>query len=310
MVSKKFAVIFTVLVLTLAVGGIGVFFLAINTLGAQSEAVIMQRIEQAQVYSQSPTNISNRESFDVSRTQFFETEAVSAVADNIYHIGSYMPIFYDMGATDVLEFLPLHIVQVLDAQDTWKQVRTVRGEKWINMDWLPNEVLIDVPGFHQQALGMPTGCEIVSFAMVVNKYTEVCVFDLVEEMPRNYDPLLGFRGDPFTPGGFTILPPALMEMTERHLGSAVDMTGASIEEVQAQLARSRPVLAWVRGMFGFTVHVIVLTGFNEYGFFYNDSWLGGINEFMTYERFLAMWEDPIQDLRLNRSYPPRIALSY
>jgi len=308
MVSKKLAIILTILTLTLTICGVGVFFFVISTLGAESETVLLQRVERTQSL---PTfSTTARENWDVSRPQFSAAGAQSAIADNIYHIGGYMPIFYHMGATEIIEFLPLHIVQILDTQGNWKHVRTVRGEKWINMDWLPGEMVLDVPGLNQQALGMPTGCEIVSLAMLINKYQEVCVFTLVDEMPRNFDPLLGFRGDPFTAGGFTILPPALMEMTERHLGSAVDMTGATIEEVQAHITRGRPVLAWVRGMFGFTVHVIVLTGFNEYGFFYNDSWLGGINEFISYQDFLAMWEDSIIDVHLNRTYPPRIALSF
>ena len=308
--SKKFAAFFCVLVLLVAVGTSGMFFVMLR-LSAESEMVInlMQSGRSGQAQSSRALAV-DRDDWEISRGQFLADAALALTFDDFYYIGKYIPVFYNKNDFEPKGILFLNIVSVQEQQDSWKLVSGSNGEKWIDMDWKPEEFLIDLPGLNQQALGLPTGCEIVALTMVINKYVDIDVFALIEEMPRSYDPLLGFRGDPFTRGGFTILPPALMELTERHLGSARDMTGASVSDVQAQLAIGRPVVAWVRGMFGFYVHAITLTGFNRYGFFYNDPWLGGVNEFITYERFLAMWEDPIRDLRLNRIYPPRMALSY
>ena len=305
--GKKFAIFFCILVFFITMGSLGMFFVMMR-LSMESGGFLTRQAFMAQTYRQA--SIVNRDDWDITRAEFLAQAAQAQKGSNLHHIGRYTPVFYNIWDPYPKDILQLHIVQVLDQLDSWKLIRTINGEKWINLDWMPKEVLLDVPGLNQQTLGLPTGCEIVALAMLINKYAEVDVFTLIEEMPFSYDPLLGFRGDPFTRGGFTILPPALLELTERHIGQAVDMTGASIEDVQAQLAIGRPVLTWLRGMFGFYVHVIVLTGYNPYGFFYNDPWLGGVNEFITYEAFLAMWEDPIRDLRLNRVYPPRIALSY
>ena len=307
MVSKKFAVFFSVLILLIVVGSLGMFF-AMLRLRAESEGALARRIEaMMQAYRQVSLQ---REGWEISRRQFSAVAAETIGEGYLQHINRYVPVFENINDYYPTGIAHLHIVQVLEQQGSWKLIRNASGDKWIDEDWVPEEILMDVPVFNQQILGLPTGCEIVALAMLINKHVEIDVFCLLYEMPRNDDPLLGFRGDPFTRGGFTILPPALLEMTERHIGSAVDMTGASIEDIQAQLALGRPVLAWVRGMFGFNVHVITLTGFNQYGFFYNDPWLGGVNEFITYRDFLAMWEGPIRDMRLNRVYPPRIALSF
>jgi len=282
-------------------------FFSVFRLHAEGAVATIQRLDRERIDQRAA---AMRLDGIASRTQFSALSAEAQNSGRLYYIGRRMPVFYNIWDEQPIEILSLHIVEVIARSDNWKLVRSIYGEKWIDMYWIPNEILMNVPSFNQQSLGLPTGCEIVALAMLINKYVDVDIFTLVYEMPRSYDPLLGFRGDPFTRGGFTILPPALIEMTKGHIGSAFDLTGASIEDVQAQLALGRPVLAWVRGMFGFNVHVITLTGFNQYGFFYNDPWLGGVNEFIYYDHFLAMWDDPIIDTRLNRTYPVRMALSY
>ena len=189
---------------------------------------------------------------------------------------------------------------------SYKYVQNFDSE-WI---WLPDiSIMDDIPIYNQRELGLPTGCEIVSLAMMMNKFIDIDVFDLVDGIPRNEDPLKGFSGNPYNKTGFSIFPPALLEITKTHLGNAVDLTGATIEQLQAQIASNKPVLVWVRGMFNFNVHVIVLTGYNESGFFYNDGWSGKSGEFFEYDRFWAMWNDQIIYYKLNKKYPPRIALS-
>jgi len=279
-------------------------FIALTRLIEERAATLALYREMAHAY------FMNTNTSDSSRAQFAALSAAAGSASNLHFIGRYTPVFRNMGDEVPKDIVSLHIVQILNERNEWMLINNNGVEKWIDTNWKPEEVLMHIPSLNQQTLGLPTGCEIVAFAMLVQNYVDVDVFTLIDEMPRSQDPLLGFRGDPFSGGGFTILPSALMDMMEQYMGSAIDMTGASIEDVQAQLAIGRPVLTWLRGMFNFNVHVITLTGFNQYGFFYNDPWLGGINEFITYEEFLAMWEDPIRDTILNRIYPPRIAMSY
>ena len=304
MISKRFAYTFLAILILAIVSVMAILFTTLR-LRAESDAFIFARNEPYLYHHQTVARPG------ATRSQFAARSAEEFSAPNLLYVGRVVPIFENMRDSEPKDEIYLHIVQVIEQRSYWKRVSATIGEIWIYAV-LPqvSEILLDVPSFNQQQLGLRTGCEIVALAMVINKYVDVDVFTLVYEMPRSRDPLLGFRGDPFTRGGFTILPPALMELTERHIGSAKDMTGASIEEVQAQLARGRPVLVWLRGMFNFNVHVITLTGFNQYGFFYNDPWLGGVNVFISYEDFLAYWDDPIRDRILDRIYEPRIAMSY
>ncbi|MCL2015362.1 MAG: C39 family peptidase [Defluviitaleaceae bacterium] len=297
MVKKKFVVFIGVVLVLVILAATTAFFW----------------IMRVQVYLAQQPEIPREEWYSARMLRSDFSAATTRDNFEAQQISQYTPVFENMGDDTPKDVIYLHIVQVLERHDDWTHIRTFNGDKWIyeNWHWIPSELQIeDVPGFNQQELGLFTGCEIVALAMVINRHVEIDVLDLVEQMPRSEDPLLGFRGDPFSSGGFTILPPALLELTERHIGSAIDMTGASIEDIQAQLVEDRPVLTWLRGMFGFNVHVIVITGFNQYGFFYNDPWLGGVGSFIEYDYFLAMWEDPILDLRLDRVYPPRMALSY
>jgi len=290
----------------IVLGMMGLFFVMFR-INFEIESLLMRNLSNRRAYMQ--TAVWRNFDANATRTGFAAAASASAAAD-LQFIGRTVPVFNDIFDEDPIDVLPLHIVKILEQRGDWKYVNTGSTAKWINTAWVLDEVLMDIPSFNQQALGLPTGCEIVALAMLINKYTDIDVFTLVEQMPRSYDPWLGFRGDPFTRYGFTILPPALLALTEYHIGSAKDMTGASVSDVQAQLSMGRPVLAWVRGMFGFNVHVITLTGFNQYGFYYNDPWIGNVNAFITYDYFLSMWEDPILDMRLNRSYPIRMALSY
>jgi uncharacterized protein YvpB len=55
---------------------------------------------------------------------------------------------------------------------------------------------------------------------------------------------------------------------------------------------------------------VVLTGYDEYGFFYNDPWTGVKDTFITYENFYSIWNNPIRDNALDRISLPRKALSF
>lgn len=174
---------------------------------------------------------------------------------------------------------------------------------------LRDSVQLDVPIFNQQTLGYMSGCEIVSLGMLINYVTPVEITTLVAEMPRSADPTKGFRGEPTMSDGFTILPTALMGLTEKYLGQAKDMTGCSEQDLKEQLNTDHPIVIWVNGL-GFNVHAICLTGYNQDGFFYNDPWTGAKDVFISEAEFSAIWNNPIFDEHLNISYPVHLALSY
>ena len=180
--------------------------------------------------------------------------------------------------------------------------------------YIPHAVQLAVPILDQRALGLPHGCEIVSLAMLIafhNGPDSFCLDTLVDAMPRSPNPRLGFRGNPRATG-FTILPAALLPLANQHLDGAFDMTGASLGDLRAQLAAYRPVMVWVGGrMHGFTVHAVVVTGYNRYGFYLNDPWTGEQNYFMPYVEFLQHWNCRIRDFYIFDYYfPPRMAIGF
>ena len=170
-------------------------------------------------------------------------------------------------------------------------------------------VKLNVPVFNQRKLGYLSGCETVSLGMLINYETEVDISTLISEIPSSSDPTKGFRGDIRTMNGFTILPMALTELTEKYLGTAKDLSGGTTEDLKEQLNAEHPIVIWVNGL-GFNVHAICLTGYDEEGFFYSDPWTGEKNVFIEYDAFYKIWDTPIYDKHFGISYPTRLALSY
>lgn len=125
---------------------------------------------------------------------------------------------------------------------------------------------------------LATGCEITSVTMMVNYAgANESKIKLAMEMPKHpWDPNRGFVGNSFTKNGWTIYPPALMEQVENYTGSAVNLTGVNNRSLERILV-NKPVVVWVSPMHGFTVHAIVLTGYDEHYFYYNDPWTGQKN---------------------------------
>lgn len=134
------------------------------------------------------------------------------------------------------------------------------------------KVLLNVPLIAQRP-DLPTGCEIVSLTMVLKyKGAKVDKAKLAREMPRHAsDPNHGYVGNPYTSKGYTIYPPALMNLTKKYAGSAVNMTGASNATLEAKLRAGRPIVTWVK-LGGFNVHCVALTGYDSGNYYYNDPW--------------------------------------
>ena len=174
----------------------------------------------------------------------------------------------------------------------------------------PEEMFIlDVPSYDQQELGLPTGCEIVSLAMMINYRYSADVTTLADQMPRSSDPNEGYRGNPYRSDGYSIFPSALMELLSDYVGNAIDMTGAEVSTLKEQLISGAPVIVWVNGL-GFVVHCITLTGFDENGLYYNDPWTGEKSAYITDEEFYDIWNEPIYDPFNDTYHAPRMALSY
>jgi uncharacterized protein YvpB len=244
------------------------------------------------------------------------------------------------GATPVASISP-QVVKIVQRENNWALIETWIGNKWLDLtlggasiasgeqapdtpkqaaapeaskdaaapEALDREVLLNVPAYSQRALGYYTGCEIVSLGMMINYKTQVSVKTLVSKMPRSNDPAKGFRGEPTSSGGFTILPSALTALTTEDLGQAKNMTGCSMDDLKRQLQSGCPIVVWVNGL-GFNVHAVCLTGYNGNGFYYNDPWRGSKDALITYKKFYSIWNKPIYDGQRNVTFPIRLALSY
>jgi uncharacterized protein YvpB len=133
----------------------------------------------------------------------------------------------------------------------------------------PLSVMLEVP-LIMQLPELPTGCEATATAMMLQYAgSPLTKFDVAIEMPYDSDPSEGFVGNPFTEDGFTIYPQALMPLVYAQLGSAVDLTGATLADLRDFLRAGRPVCCWIADDRGY-VHCVVVTGYENDAFYLND----------------------------------------
>jgi uncharacterized protein YvpB len=145
---------------------------------------------------------------------------------------------------------------------------------------------LDVPLLLQMP-DYPTGCEAASVAMML-RYAghDVSVADVVRIMPyHSSNPNLGFVGNPRTWSGVTIYPPALLNVVRAYTGSAVDLTGASLDTFKNYLDTGRPVVCWIQESSG--LHCVAITGYDLQNFYYNDPY-GGKDKAVSYARLTTM----------------------
>lgn len=138
---------------------------------------------------------------------------------------------------------------------------------------------------------LPSGCEIVSWTMMANfAGVDISMTEAADIMPRSGNPDEGFMGNPYEPAGMgeVIYPKGMMKMTKKYLGSAVDMTGFSIESIEEKLFAGHVVIAWVGGVDGFQSHTVALVGYDQEKIYYNDPWTGK-RESADKEEFENMW---------------------
>ena len=151
-----------------------------------------------------------------------------------------------------------------------------------------SRIILNVPIIRQMP-ELPTGCEITSVTMMLQyRGARVSKTQLANEMPRSSNPDYGFVGNPYSSSGWTIYPPALMNLVRKYAGSAVNLAGGGIATLQNQIRRNRPVVVWVT-MHGFTIHALTVTGFDSTGIFYNDCWTGQKNARLSNSAFYSTW---------------------
>ncbi len=136
-----------------------------------------------------------------------------------------------------------------------------------------------------------TGCEVTSLAMLLNYIgAPVTKLQLAQEIPyHSSNPNLGFVGSPYEASGYTIYPPALMNIMQKYAGSSVNLTGQGTNSIKNSIDSGKPVIAWVR-ISGFYLHCVLITGYNNDGFFYNDPWSGAKNKYISNSAFETAWK--------------------
>jgi uncharacterized protein YvpB len=158
--------------------------------------------------------------------------------------------------------------------------------------WRKKHMILDVPLISQRP-ELPTGCEITAVTMMLQyKGFKVDKVDLANSMPRHEDnPELGYVGDPFTDGGWTVYPSALSHLVSNVAGSSEDLTGCSNSVIEEYLSHKKPVVVWVSPIHGFTVHALVMTGFDKDNYYYNDCWSNEKDVKIEKEAFNQLWEN-------------------
>lgn len=137
---------------------------------------------------------------------------------------------------------------------------------------------------------LPTGCEITAVTMMLQyKGAKVDKVMLAKKMPYSSNPSKGYVGNPFTSHGWTIYPPALMNLVKKYAGSSINLTGKSHATIEKQLRNNKPIVVWVSPMHGFTVHALVLTGYDQNNYYFNDCWTGKKNVKISKNQFNRMW---------------------
>lgn len=120
---------------------------------------------------------------------------------------------------------------------------------------------------------LPTGCEITATAMMLQfGGAKVDKMSLAKEMPRSSDPNKGFVGSPYSSSGWYVYPGGLMGVVKKHMGTAKNMTGASLTSIKSQVRRNHLVVVWVANWDGFSNHALTVTGYSKSRIYYNDPW--------------------------------------
>lgn len=142
--------------------------------------------------------------------------------------------------------------------------------------------VLNVPYWSQNGEGVKNGCEAAALLMALQYKGYLGGMNLrtyAEMMPKSDDPFAGFRGDIFGSAGddapFWIAPAPLAVFGRESSGNpnVVDITGAGLDALDAEVAAGNPVViyltlgyvaptAWRYGAPA-NLHVMLLTGYNS-----------------------------------------------
>lgn len=149
---------------------------------------------------------------------------------------------------------------------------------------LTNSIVLNVAAISQFPT-LPTGCEITDVAMLMRyRNLNISLTALANSLPYTNNPETGFKGNPFTNGGYTMYPPAWRSIFLNKFGSFSDLSGASVLKLKQTISYAKPVVAWVQ-MHGWSMHAILLTGFQNDTFIYNDPYTGQANCYISTTNF-------------------------
>lgn len=120
---------------------------------------------------------------------------------------------------------------------------------------------------------LPTGCEVTATAMMLQfGGAKVTKMSLAKEMPRSSNPNKGFVGSPYSKTGWYVFPGGLMGVVKKHMGTAKNMTKASLTSIKKQVRKNHLVVVWVANVDGFSNHALTVTGYSKTRIYYNDPW--------------------------------------
>jgi uncharacterized protein YvpB len=171
---------------------------------------------------------------------------------------------------------------------------------------LPQQVRLDVA---RQRQSHNLSCESSAASMVANYHgVGLGEAEILAALPLNDNPHLGFRGNVDGPTGgledYGVYASPILDILNRH-GLRARAVAGGMAGIKSALARGNPVLAWVtyncqqsvpetRVINGESVilvpwqHVVVVTGYNDEGFWANDPWDGREDFYATNDFERAM----------------------
>lgn len=181
------------------------------------------------------------------------------------------------------------------------------------------ENILDVP-LISQLPELKNGCEIVSLTMALNyrgiDIDKITLSNEVQKDPTELqlstngefllwgNPKVGFVGDiTGKDHGYSIDPEPLIPLIEKYYsGEMTNLCGADLVDLEKALSNNTPILVWINAFFSediywtvwkdsngnevtanLNMHAVLLTGFDENNFYYNDP--------LTYEKDKAVSKD-------------------
>lgn len=180
----------------------------------------------------------------------------------------------------VVQPLPNGLIHVVNKVTTPKGVyahiyANHQDNGWVNDHALSQNTHRLMTPVVKQRPQLPTGCEIVATTMMINFAGDNSTkYQLAKEMPRSKNPNKGFVGNPYSKSGWYVYPKGLTKLVKHHLGSSVDLTGASNQTLKKYLAKDHLVVLWLGYFDGFSNHAVTLTGYSTNKFYFNDPWTG------------------------------------